>query len=458
MKKMKFALVLMFLFTNFILGQTLSGNKFVDYTNTHSLDEEGNTIAVINTIPNNEQNIEVFDFVNNQWQKRPSNDGFIGFQIQLSGDGNTLIIVSEALALAEKVSIYYWNGSSWSQRGDVFTSGTRSTTFSDRVYVNDDGTRIFFRGTQGEYFNYYWDGNSWILINTFSNLGNSEISINNDGTRLAYTENNSSNSSIANYNIKVLALDGNDIWSQIGEDIVNPLQLFSSSVSVSLAFNSIGNKLAIASPTSFEFNTRAGAFAVYEFTNNEWNQIGNIVTGENENDSLGADIAINAGGNKVFVGIPLANTFGQESGQSKLFELDIVQNTWNEVLTISGQLSGSQSGTVLGMNGTGDILSIGANGILPQVRVFGVNSLNTNNNDLLRFNMYPNPSYGELFLDLNQVSQLEIFDLNGRAIRRQEQLQPGKNKVNLQGLNNGLYLIKISNLNGQIVQKLQLSK
>ena len=108
------------------------------------------------------------------------------------------------------------------------------------------------------------------------------------------------------------------------------------------------------------------------------------------------------------------------------------------------------------INGSGDIVSTGANGTLPQVRVFGVNSLNTADTDLLRFKMYPNPSDGELFLELNRESQLEIFDVNGRVMSRQNHLQPGNNTINLQGLNNGLYFIKLSNLNGQVVQKLQL--
>lgn len=457
---MKITSIVLILCSNVLIGQTLLGNKFLDYINTHSIDDEGNSIAVINKIPTTSQNVEVFDYINNQWQPRPSNDEFIGFQIQLSGDGNTLIIGSSVLFLPEKVSIYHWDGSTWTQRENAFTSGTINTSFSDRVYINNDGTRIFFTDiTQGEYRNYHWDGNAWILINTFNNLGiNNEISINSDGTRLAYTENNSSNGSIANYDIKVLELDANNNWSQIGNDINNPLQLFSSNIPVNLAFNSDGNRLAIASPASFEFNTNAGAFAVYEYLNDQWNQIGNIVTGENANDFLGSDLAINADGNKVIVGIPNSNAFDQDSGESKLFELDVMQDTWNEILAVNGELSGSQDGSVVDINGTGDIISVGGDAILPQVRVFGVSTLSIDETNLLRFKMYPNPSNGEIFIELNQQSQLEIYDIHGRIVNKKQNLYLGKNKVKLQGLSNGLYFMRLSNVNGQTVQKLQLSR
>ncbi len=457
---MKITSIVLILCSNILIGQTLLGNKFLDYTNTHSIDEEGNSIAVINTIPNASQNIEVFDFVNNQWQPRPSNEDFIGFQIQLSGDGNTLIIGSEVLFLPEKVSIYHWDGSTWTQRGDAFTSGTINTNFSDRVYINHDGTRIFFTDiNQGDYLNYHWDGSAWILINTFSDLGiNNEISINSDGTRLAYTEVIPTNGSIANYNIKVLELDANNTWTQIGNDITNPLQIFSSFVLNRLALNSTGNRLAIASPASFEFNTNAGAFTVYEFANSQWNQIGDIITGESAGDFLGLDISIDATGNKVFVGIPSANAFGEDSGQSKLFELNEMQDTWNEIFTINGELSGSQDGSVVDINGSGDIFSVGARNNVPQVRVFGVTPLSINETNLLRFKMYPNPSYGKLFLELNQDSELEIYDIHGRIMTKKQNLHIGKNQVNLQGFSSGVYFIKVSNLNGQLVQKLQVSR
>lgn len=441
-----------------ISGQNLLGNKFVDYSNEHSIDEDGNTIAVINKIPNGDQNIEVFDYVNNQWQARPSSSGFVGSQIQLSNDGNTLIVGAPSLSPPEIVTVFHWDGSNWNQRGNAFTSNTANTTFGTRVYVNDDGTRIFFKGVQDVYFNYQWNGTTWVLLNTFNNLGFRDISINSAGTRIAYTENNSTSSSIANYSIKILELNTNDTWSQIGNDINNPLQLFSSSIIVNLEFNSSGDRLAIASATSFDFNTNAGAFVVYEYFNDQWTQVGDIITGENENDFLGLDIAINSTGNKVFAGIPSSDAFGQSSGQCKLFELDLIQNNWNEILDINGELAGSQAGTVVDMNGSGDIVSIGADGILPQVRVFGVSNLSINENSLLKLKLYPNPSYGEIFLDVNQKSKFEIYDVNGRVAIRNQSLKQGRNNIKFNGLDSGLYFIKIYNENGQKVEKIQLSK
>ena len=220
--------------------------------------------------------------------------------------------------------------------------------------------------------------------------------------------------------------------------------------------NQSGNRLAIASPTSIEFNTSAGAFVLYEFSNGNWTQVGNIVTGLNANDNLGTAIAINSSGDKIAIGSPRIASFGTDSGEITLYELN--SNTWQEIASVPGQLSSSLTGTDVDINAAGNIISTGANGILPQVRVFEIETLGINSFDIATVKIFPNPSVDILTVETLNEGSFEIFSIDGRKIRESEKLQTGQNTINVQNLDNGTYILKITNNSGVYSHKIIVSK
>ena len=60
-----------------------------------------------------------------------------------------------------------------------------------------------------------------------------------------------------------------------------------------------------------------------------------------------------------------------------------------------------------------------------------------------QFTIYPNPSKGIFNLEIEFAADASIYDLNGRSVK-EFSLSQGQNKVNLDELNSGLYLLMIS--------------
>ena len=438
---MKKRLLFLLLLPSLVFAQTQLGDSFIDYRNANVLDDEGDTIAVKRDNANFFDSIEVFDYINDQWVQRQDNIGFEAIIFQLSGDGNVLILSRPSFNVSE-VAVYVWDGVSWNMRGSLFLfdpEGPQSA--AARILVNFDGTRVFIEDGLDNIVVYDWDGSSWNLVDSIANIDvNNNIATNSEGSRLAHTIVNPTSGTISDYSIRVLEFQ-NNTFQQIGNDIQSPL-LQLNGVGNILEFNLDGNRLAIASSTSAEFNTFAGAFVVYEFSNASWNVIGNIVTGEEAFVQLGSDIAMNNAGDRVAVGIVASDAFGLDSGETKLYELNT--DTWQEIASVSGQFAGSQSGSDVDINGIGNIISIGASGTLPQVRVFEIETLSIDDFNTLNAEIYPNPSRDFLYVKYEKEAKLNIMDFNGRIIKKNMLLSPGVNKVSIETLKSGPYFIEIS--------------
>ena len=70
--------------------------------------------------------------------------------------------------------------------------------------------------------------------------------------------------------------------------------------------------------------------------------------------------------------------------------------------------------------------------------------------------VYPNPNNGQFFIEVNIVSQLEIIDVTGRIVNS-TRLEKGKNKIQMNGESNGLYLLKIKKNGQTITQRITIN-
>jgi hypothetical protein len=69
------------------------------------------------------------------------------------------------------------------------------------------------------------------------------------------------------------------------------------------------------------------------------------------------------------------------------------------------------------------------------------------------WNIYPNPATDQLFIDLNEATEIIIVDMTGKTIQR-ETLKSGNNIVNVNYLSSGVYIIKSkSGANVKFVKK-----
>ena len=69
-------------------------------------------------------------------------------------------------------------------------------------------------------------------------------------------------------------------------------------------------------------------------------------------------------------------------------------------------------------------------------------------NQLVQFNIYPNPVQNELFIELkeNQINQINIIDLSGKTLLTQKQING--NSIDVSSLAQGVYTIQISTEKG----------
>lgn len=70
------------------------------------------------------------------------------------------------------------------------------------------------------------------------------------------------------------------------------------------------------------------------------------------------------------------------------------------------------------------------------------------------FKIYPNPTQNEVTIEINNLNEakLEVFDINGRLLQKQT-LNTAQNKVNVNDLPAGMYLFKVTSVEGTATQK-----
>ncbi|RXR31867.1 T9SS type A sorting domain-containing protein [Flavobacterium piscinae] len=95
----------------------------------------------------------------------------------------------------------------------------------------------------------------------------------------------------------------------------------------------------------------------------QWNQIGLDIDGENAGDESGTFISINGDGTIIAIGEPRNDALANNAGQVRVFERN--GTTWSQLGTdINASGNGDNFGQSIDINNNGDILIVGAPGIL----------------------------------------------------------------------------------------------
>ena len=176
--------------------------------------------------------------------------------------------------------------------------------------------------------------------------------------------------------------------------------------------------------------------------NDQWQQKGQKLTGDQAFYRLGTDVALDATGNKMIIGQPFCDCFGDNAGEIKIFEYDNTANSWNQTLSIDGELAGNRFGTFVDISDSGDIISAASASFLQQVRVFDVSTLGIAENQLVELSIYPNPAHDLVNINLDQNAQMSIYSLKGAEVLSNISLRSGINTINLSHLSSGVYFIK----------------
>ena len=325
-----------------------------------SVSEDHKTLAIgayrNSDIETNSGQVKVFALENNSWNQKGQNingtnkEDRLGISVSLSANGNRLAVGaygnSEGAAHAGKVITYEFNGSNWEKIGNEIISSDELGYFGWRVKLSADGNILAASGYRIDNDNienagalriYKWIDDKWQKISDdFFPSGSSVNDFN--GVEISLSRNGKSFSSGA----LGRKTDGTDtgfvdtkIWngsnySQLNSGIVGPpnSQMYSNSMT------SEGDVIAVGSTL---YDNYKGIVRVYKRDNqNNWNQIGSDIKGENENDESGV-VSLSSNGNLLAIGSPQSTKDpGKRNGKVKIYELS--DNEWVNI----GNIDASQ--------------------------------------------------------------------------------------------------------------------
>ncbi|MCF8550143.1 MAG: hypothetical protein K9G09_04515 [Pontimonas sp.] len=230
-------------------------------------------------------------------------------------------------------------------------------------------------------FDYSTGADSWSQIGAtlqgevnFDMFGNS-VSLSDDGAWLAVgaPKNDLGGTATDAGRVKVFELV-TTTWTQRGADIDGEVAGDIAGQSVSLSAG--GQRLVVGSPESSVTGFKAGRARVFDYTGSSWDPIGGAVNGELAGDTFGWAVDINGAGDRIAVSSRFSDVPGASAGSVTVFSL--ISGAWSQLgQTVTGTNASDQAGYALAMNASGDRLAIGAPvASLPsdgsgQVRIFG---------------------------------------------------------------------------------------
>ncbi len=235
-------------------------------------------------------------------------------------------------------------------------------------------------------------------------------------------------------------------WQQQGSTISSSEDddLFAWSMSLSAD----GNRMAVGAPKANNNGADSGNVTIWDFSEGDWVQVGSTISGESIRDETGFSVSLSDDGQRLAVGDHYYDEPDFNSGRMRVFEW--VENDWQQIGDASiGEDRADFYGHAVVISPDGSTVAAGApqaggnNGTAGQVRVFGehpwenITNVEEPNN---QFNLFPNPTQGLLYVDAPVNTSWRIFDVYGRELASGQMMN---GQLDLQQLKAGAYLIHL---------------
>ena len=159
--------------------------------------------------------------------------------------------------------------------------------------------------------------------------------------------------------IRIYEYSGNN-WSQLGGDIDGKAENHYSGRSVSLS--SDGTRVATGSPLADVGNNTSsneGLVRIYDFNGTTWTQVGSDIYGEAAGDQSGSSVSLSSDGTRVAIGAPYNDEGGSQSGHVRVYSLprgESYQYAW-DVDSGGAPSDGTYTVTVAGADLAGNAYS-----------------------------------------------------------------------------------------------------
>lgn len=381
------------------------------------------------------------------------------YNFHLSGDGNVLALVLPIdyfVPTQGLIRVYQFTNNLWVQMGeDIYVDDTDGLL--NTISLSQDGQKFTVGALQnpgyndGRIYSFYFDGNNWqnlgniIYGNSYEALG-TRVSLSADGNTLAATT-ISSISGVLVYRLN----NGN--WQQIGDPLDEPTNNLSYPTDISLSAD--GNTIAIGNGSSQTAGTFSGAIRMYRFNGLDWEQMGQDIYGI-PYDAFGYSISLSANGETVVAGAWGNNENENDSGQTRIYQY--IDNNWQQIgIGINGDEELDRSGMDVAISGDGQYVAIASPSTiisdnLSYTKVYNISDiLGADSIELSGFSIYPNPTDDFLNIELaNNISltKAEIYNSLGQLISNEI-----STKIDVSTLSKGTYYIKLSTKEGATITK-----
>jgi hypothetical protein len=334
-------------------------------------------------------------------------------------DSNTIAIGSPffntVLNDEGKVKVFHWNGVAWIQKGNDIIGESWNDNFGWSISMPDTNV---------------------LAIGGPSNDGGNR---NNTG------------------HVRVYQWSGTN-WVQKGLDIDGESTEDASGISISMPNE---NTLLIGAANNDGNGLNSGHARVFDWVNSSWIQRGQDIDGEAAGDNFGISVSMTSN-NYILVGANNNDGNGTNAGHTRVYKWNGLN--WSQVgIDIDGEFSDDRFGGSVSMCDSNIFVSGGSrndgNGTdAGHVRVYRYGSITTSlkeNYFKSGISIFPNPSKGEFFIELEEFSTtpLQILDLSGKVIR-EFQLISSRTNLDLTGLAEGVYFV----MYGEVTKKLVITR
>ncbi|MBX2829360.1 MAG: T9SS type A sorting domain-containing protein [Flavobacteriaceae bacterium] len=271
----------------------------------------------------------------------------------------------------------------WTPLGDDIDGAMGNDQFGYSVSLSNDGTILAVGApfnddngiSSGHVRIFENQSGNWVQLgNTIVGSDNGDksgfaVSLSGDGQIVAIGAPDEGTTAFEAGQVRVFQYQGGT-WEQLGDDIFGEALSDHSGTAISL--NNDGTILAIGAPDNEgDAVGNPGHVRVYEFVAGAWEQLGDDIDGEAQEDNSGFSVCLNDAGTLVAIGAPFNDDSAPDAGHVRVYEWD--GDNWVQVGDdINGEASNDRFGSSVSFNTTGGMLAVGGidNNGIGHVRVF----------------------------------------------------------------------------------------
>lgn len=393
--------------------------------------------------------VRVFEKNNDDWQLYgqelfakdfglTDGDSVFGNQVELSSDGNTLIIsgVHKVLILKHNITNNLW------ELFSVLEHDSDMVTFTNAITLSNNGEYLAVSGRYDNedahgYVDIYEIKES-VLVGVDSIDGNStffgqSLGINDDGTILT----------VGNHRDEMVEDNAGAVYiykKSVSNNYILEEDLYGSvenqSFGRSMFLNSSGDVLAVG---SYDNNVARGSVAVYQKNEGSWELKGSVIKSLVDNSSFGTSVSLTVEGNRLVIGSP--GDSATDRGVAQIYDY-LNNDDWSYTGYVAAKESDDNLGISVDISNNGSVVVAGSilnddNGSSSgHVRIYsdpqGTLSILTNTIDGLVLDV----DHGKILANLDDMV-LEVYTVLGQKI------------IN-DSLKSGIYIVVAKNLEGKI--------